>query len=80
MKISLNWLKDYIDLSGISADEIVEKITYAGLEVEEVVDQSKNFANMIVGFVKDRKKHPNADKLSLCIVSDGTRDYNVVCG
>ncbi|KAF0140022.1 MAG: Phenylalanyl-tRNA synthetase subunit beta [Stygiobacter sp.] len=80
MKISLNWLKDYIDLSGISAEEIVEKITYAGLEVEEVVDQSKNFANMIVGFVKDRKKHPNADKLSLCIVSDGTRDYNVVCG
>lgn len=80
MKISLNWLKDYIDLSGISTDEIVEKITYAGLEVEEVVDQSKNFANMVVGFVKDRKKHPNADKLSLCIVTDGTRDYNVVCG
>ncbi|OGU67756.1 MAG: phenylalanine--tRNA ligase subunit beta [Stygiobacter sp. RIFOXYC12_FULL_38_8] len=80
MKISLNWLKDYIDLSGISAEEIVEKITYAGLEVEEVADQSMNFTNMIVGFVKDRKKHPNADKLSLCIVSDGTRDYNVVCG
>ncbi len=80
MKISLNWLKDYIDLSGISAEEIVEKITYAGLEVEEVVDQAKNFKNMIVGFVKDRKKHPNADKLSLCIISDGTRDYNVVCG
>jgi len=80
VKISLNWLKDYIDLSGISAEEIVEKITYAGLEVEEVADQSMNFTNMIVGFVKDRKKHPNADKLSLCIVSDGTRDYNVVCG
>jgi len=80
VKISLNWLKDYIDLSGISSDEIVEKITYAGLEVEEVVDQKKNYENMIVGLVKDKKKHPNADKLSLCVVTDGTRDYNVVCG
>lgn len=80
MKISLNWLKDYIDLSGISSDEIVEKITFAGLEVEEVVDQKKNFENMVVGNVKERKKHPNADKLSVCVVYDGTRDYNVVCG
>ena len=80
MKISPNWLKDYIDLSGISSDEIVEKITYAGLEVEEVVDQKKIFENIVVGFVKERKKHPNADKLSLCVITDGTRDYNVVCG
>lgn len=80
MKISLNWLKEYIDLSGISSDEIIEKITFAGLEVEDVVDQKKNFENMVVGFVKERIKHPNADKLSLCIVSDGVRDYNVVCG
>lgn len=80
MKISLNWLKEYIDLSDISSDEIIEKITYAGLEVEDVVDQKKNFENMVVGFVKERKKHPNADKLSLCVVTDGVRDYNVVCG
>jgi phenylalanyl-tRNA synthetase beta chain len=80
VKISLNWLKDYVDLSGISSEEIVDKITYAGLEVEEVIDQAKNFANMIVGFVKERKKHPNANKLSLVIVTDGERDYNVVCG
>lgn len=80
MKISLNWLKDYIDLSDISTNEIVDKITFAGLEVEEVIDQAKNFRNFVVGFVKERKKHPNADKLSLCIVTDGERDYNVVCG
>ncbi|MEW6653035.1 MAG: phenylalanine--tRNA ligase subunit beta [Bacteroidota bacterium] len=80
MKISLNWLKDYIDLCGISSDEIVEKITFAGLEVEEVLDHKKNFENIVVGFVKETKKHPNADKLTLCFVTDGFRDYSVVCG
>lgn len=80
MKISLKWINDYVDLSGISLDEIVNKISLAGLEVEEVIDQSKTFENIVVGFVKERKKHPNADKLSVCIVSDGSEEYNVVCG
>ncbi|MDP3443993.1 MAG: phenylalanine--tRNA ligase subunit beta, partial [Ignavibacteria bacterium] len=80
MKISLNWLKNYIDLNGISVDEIVDKLSYAGLEVEEVIDQAKQFDNIIVGFVKERIKHPNADKLSVCTVNDGENDYNVVCG
>lgn len=80
MKISLNWLKDYIDLNGISSDEIIEKITFAGLEVEDIVDQLKNFKNIVIGYVKERKKHPNADKLSLCTVTDGEKDFNVVCG
>jgi len=80
MKISINWLHDYIDLTGISLDEIVHKLSVAGLEVEEVVDQSKMFENFVVGYVKEKKKHPNADKLSVCIVNDGVEDYNVVCG
>jgi len=65
LNISIKWLKDYIDLSGISVDEIVSKITNAGLEVDEVIDGSKNYANIVVGYVKERKKHPNADKLSV---------------
>lgn len=80
MKVSLNWLKEYVDLSDMNPDEVLDKLTYAGLEVEEVVDQSRLFENMVVGFVKERKKHPNADKLSLCIVTDGKMEYNVVCG
>lgn len=80
MKISLNWLSDYVDISGISIDSIVDKISKAGLEVEEVIDQRKAFEKMFVGFVKEAKKHPNADKLSLCIVNDGNEDFNVVCG
>ncbi|MHB9041299.1 MAG: phenylalanine--tRNA ligase subunit beta, partial [Melioribacteraceae bacterium] len=80
MKISLNWLNDYINLKDISLEDILDKLTYAGLEVEEVEDQAKNYANMIVGFVVEAKKHPNADKLSLCKVSDGKEEFNVVCG
>jgi phenylalanyl-tRNA synthetase beta chain len=80
MKISLNWLSDYVDITGISIDELVDKVSTAGLEVEEVIDQSDVLANMVVGFVKETKRHPNADKLTLCIVSDGTNEYSVVCG
>ncbi len=80
MKISLKWLNDYIDLSGISTDEIVDKLTISGLEVDEVIDKRKEFDKIVVGFVKEKKKHPNADKLSVCVVSDGENDFNVVCG
>lgn len=80
MKLSLNWLKNIVDLSGISVDEIVDKLTMAGLEVEDVVDQNLIYENFIVGFVKDKIKHPNADKLSVCTVTDGSNEYQVVCG
>lgn len=80
MKISLNWLNDYVDLSGISIDDLVDKVSTAGLEVEEVIDQASSLKNMVVGFVKEAKKHPNADKLSVCVVSDGYNEYSVVCG
>ena len=71
MKISLNWLKDYINLDGISPDEIVERLTMSGLEVEDYEDQNKKYKGFVVGFVKEKKKHPDADRLSLCIVNDG---------
>ncbi len=80
MKISLNWLKDYIDLSGISVEEIVNKITVSGLEVEEVEYQAKVFENFVAGYVKEKIKHPNADKLSLCHIFDGNEEFKVVCG
>ncbi len=80
MKISLNWLKNYVDLNGISTKEIVDKLTMSGLEVEEVVDQSAIYENFVVGFVKEKSKHPNADKLSLCKVSTGDNEFQVICG
>ena len=80
MKISLNWLKQYIDLEGISSEEIVQKLTMSGLEVEDVIDQNKLYEKFIVGFVEDKEKHPNADKLSVCKVSSGSESFQVICG
>jgi len=80
MKISLNWIKDYIDISGISTDEIISKLTMSGLEVEDVVNKNERYKNFVVGFVKESSKHPNADKLSICKVFDGKDDLQVVCG
>ncbi len=80
MKLSLNWLKELVDLSDVSASEIVQQLTMSGLEVEEVIDQNSLYKNFVVGFVKEKKKHPNADKLSLCTVSTGENEYQVICG
>jgi phenylalanyl-tRNA synthetase beta chain len=80
LKLSLNWLKDYIDLEGISTDEIISKLTMSGLEVESVIDQNEIYKNIIVGSVKAKAKHPNADKLSLCTISSGSEEFQVICG
>ncbi len=80
MKISLNWIKDYINLDGISVDEIVDKLTMSGLEVEDVVNQNEIYKSFIVAEVKSVTKHPNADKLTVCEVFDGKQTLQVVCG
>jgi len=80
LKISLNWLKEYIDLTDIPVDEIVSKLTMSGLEVESVENQNEMFHNFIIGFVEEKEKHPNADKLSLCVINNGKEKLKVVCG
>lgn len=80
MKISLNWLKEYVDLNGISVNEIVEHLTMSGLEVEDVEDQLKVYEKFVVGLVKETTKHPNADKLTVCKLFDGKNDLQVICG
>ncbi|VAX17851.1 Phenylalanyl-tRNA synthetase beta chain [hydrothermal vent metagenome] len=80
MKLSLNWLKNYVELDGISTDEIVETLTTSGLEVDEVIDQKKIYENFVVGYVEVKEKHPNADKLSLCKVKVGEDELPIVCG
>ncbi len=80
MKISLNWIKDYIDLTGIPTEKIVSHLTMSGLEVEDVIDQTKLYKDFVVGFVKESEKHPNADKLSVCKVFDGKNELQVICG
>ncbi|MFA7315002.1 MAG: phenylalanine--tRNA ligase subunit beta [Candidatus Magasanikbacteria bacterium] len=81
MQISFKWLKQYVDLpESISAEEVAEKLKASTVEVEEVVKQNKNFDNIVVGLVKKVEKHPDADKLSVCSVFDGSETFQVVCG
>jgi len=55
LKVSLNWLKDYIDLKGIPSNDIVERLTMSGLEVEDVVDETAIYKDFIVAYVKKKE-------------------------
>lgn len=83
MKISRNWVQDYVDLSGISEEEISRAITFLGFEVEGVVRTgAPRLEQVFVGEVLTRDKHPNADKLSVCTVDVGSAHgiKTIVCG
>jgi phenylalanyl-tRNA synthetase beta chain len=79
VKISLSWLSDYVTWSG-SPEELAERLTLAGLNVEHIEQIEVTFPNVVVAEVRTREQHPNADKLSLCTVFDGEQEVQVVCG
>ena len=79
MKVTLNWLKQYVDFNW-SPEELTERLTMLGLEVEGVQKISGAFDGIVVAQVITRDKHPGADKLSLCRVNDGTGERQIVCG
>ena len=79
MKVTLNWLKQYVDFNW-SPEELTERLTMLGLEVEGVQKISGAFDGIVVAQVITRDKHPNADKLSVCRVNDGTGERPIVCG
>ena len=79
MKASMSWLKSLCP-TDLSVDEIVSRLTMAGLEVDGVEAAAKPFANVVVGEVLSVYQHPDADKLNVCEVTDGESTYQVVCG
>lgn len=79
MKISYNWLKQYLDFN-LTPEETDEKLTLLGLEVEEVETFGYDFENFVVGEVKEVRPHPNADKLVLCDVNLGDETVQIACG
>ena len=79
MKFTLSWLKEHLDTDAAPA-EIAARLTAIGLEVESITDASAGLKDFIVGEVVTAEKHPNADKLRLCSVSDGKDTLQIVCG
>ncbi|MCH7828060.1 MAG: phenylalanine--tRNA ligase subunit beta, partial [Bacteroidetes bacterium] len=70
----------YVDIGDMSVEDLVNNLTMSGLEVEDYVDQRDIYKDFVVGYVKEKIKHPNADRLSLCTVSNGKEDLQVICG
>jgi phenylalanyl-tRNA synthetase beta chain len=79
MRFTLSWLKEHLDTHATAA-EIAERLTAIGLEVESLTDAASGLKDFIVGEVVTAEKHPNADKLRLCSVSDGKENLQIVCG
>ncbi|MFH2060826.1 MAG: phenylalanine--tRNA ligase subunit beta [Pseudomonadota bacterium] len=80
MKVSLNWLKEYISID-LEPSVISEELTMAGLEVDSVEERYDYLDNIVVARVKEVKQHPNADKLSVCQVDVGKDELvQIVCG
>jgi phenylalanyl-tRNA synthetase beta chain len=79
MKVSFNWLKQYVDFDWSSA-ELAERLTMLGVEVESIQKLGGEFEGIVVAQVLTVDKHPNADKLTLCRVNDGTGERQIVCG
>lgn len=83
MKISLKWLNNYVDVSDYfsKVNELADLLTRAGLEVEEIHNRAQDLNQVVIGHIKTKDKHPNADKLSLCQVEIAPgKIEQIVCG
>lgn len=80
MKISYRWLKEFIPGLKTSPKTIAQKLTDVGLEVEGVKEPAEWTKKVVVAKVLKKEKHPNADRLSLCKVTNGKQSFQVVCG
>jgi phenylalanyl-tRNA synthetase beta chain len=100
MKLPLSWLKDYVDIDGLTVEDIARKLTFGGLEVEEIhyvgwampvygKDDKHEFKingiawdkdKIVVAEIREVGSHPNADRLTLCDLFDGTQQHTVLTG
>ncbi len=81
MLVSYNWLKEYVDLEGVTPDELADRITKSGIEVEGVESLNKGISGVVVGHVEACEQHPNADKLNVCKVNIGEDEpVQIICG
>lgn len=79
MLVSLDWLKDYVDID-CSIDELCAKLVSAGFEVEEVIKQADNCKKVVVGKIDKLEPHPDSDHLQICAINIGTEVVQIVTG
>lgn len=81
MRVSTEWLSQYISLEGVTAEDLAGRITSAGIEIDIIEDRNQGINKVVVGYVKSKEKHPDADKLNVCVVDVGQgEDLQIVCG
>lgn len=80
MLVSTKWLQQYVDINELAVEELAEKITRSGIEVDGIIDRSHSMTNVVVGHVLQCEKHPEADKLSICQVDVGEETSQIICG
>src|SRR5258707_1133467 len=79
MKFTLSWLHDHLETSA-TVEQITSTLTAIGLEVEQVIDNSKLLEGFVAAEILHAEQHPNADKLRVCKVTDGSVERTIVCG
>ncbi|CAM3106477.1 phenylalanine--tRNA ligase subunit beta [Filibacter tadaridae] len=80
MLVSTKWLNEYVNIEGIKPEDLAEQITRSGIEVDSIIDRSQGITNVVVGYVKECVKHPEADKLNICQVDVGEETTQIICG
>ena len=80
MYISINWIKDFVDLEGIDIDNLINRFTLATAEVEGIEKKGFDTNGVVIGKVVDVKKHPNSDKLKITMVDIGDKKIQSLCG
>ena len=79
MKVPLEWLREWCDW-GVSATELADQLTQSGTEVVSMSSTGCQVKGIVTAKIVEKKQHPNADRLSVCLVDDGTGSRQVVCG
>ena len=80
MKVSVSWLKELVEFKN-DIDELSERLSMTGFEVESLEDLSEQAKNVVIGYVEEIKPHPNAEKLKVCTVDVGLpKKLSIVCG
>ena len=79
MFVSINWIKDYVDLDGLDIKKLIESFTLATAEVEDIIEKGADVQNVVVGEILSIENHPNSKKLHLLKVDAGEKICNIVC-